>query len=132
MRFARDTNRLQGGDWLSGVGGGASVINLSPCVVPTGGANGCMVDTTGNNPNGTPTICTTPTCAVLQYDNPNKRFTYSSPSGNNVVTTIYFRKIVLAQITAYEYKLTVTVTWADLAGVTHAPVTLQENLLNWQ
>ncbi|TSC69170.1 MAG: Uncharacterized protein G01um101456_314 [Parcubacteria group bacterium Gr01-1014_56] len=128
VRFARDTNRLGNGDWITGAGA-PNGVNLIPCTVPSGGANGCEVDTTGNNPNGTPAACGS-TCTVLKYDNTNKRFTYASGSG--IVTSIYTRKIVLTQISADEYKLTVTVTWSDVAGITHAPVTLQENLFNWQ
>ncbi len=125
IRFARDTNRLQGGDWLTGAGGGVGIVDLTSCTL----ANGCQVDATGNT---APTACITPTCAVLKYNNSTKRFNYSSVSGSTNVATIFFRKITLTRVTDTEYKLVVSVTWSDLAGITHQPTTLQENLFNWQ
>ncbi len=48
VRYARDTNRLQGGDWLSGAGAAdqSKIISLTNCV----SATGCYLDSVSQSP----------------------------------------------------------------------------------
>ena len=138
VRFVRDSNKLKEADWLTGAGGTAAGIDLTPCV----GVIGCYVDSTLNNPVnptacniGSPTTCTmsTPTTAVknFYYDGANERFTYNS-SGTK--RTIFSRKISITDPVGSpvdEKIVTVTVYWIDVGSIVHT-VTLQENMFNWQ
>jgi len=126
IRFVRDTNKLKGGHWL-GLGGGVGIIDI---LTPCSSTHGCQINSTLNS---APAACSTPTCLALRYNNTTRLFNYDVISATNVAT-IFYRKITLASIagTSDEYKLTVTVTWSDLAGITHPPVIIQENIFNWQ
>jgi prepilin-type N-terminal cleavage/methylation domain-containing protein len=121
IRFARDSNRLGGGDWLTGVGA-AGGIDLTACT----SANGCTIDSAaGTNP-----LPCSATCATLKYNTTTKLFNYSSGTG---ITASYVRKVLLTQIAAgTEEKVTVTVTWTDIGGVTHPGVVVTEDIFNWQ
>lgn len=130
VRFVRDSNRLKGADWLAGSGGSSAGIDLSPCAT----ANGCYVDSTINNP-ATPTTCTSAGCAAdattpsLSYDSTNALFTYAT--GPGITASIFTRQILLTNISTTEQKLTVTVTWSDVGGVTRR-VQVYENIFQWQ
>ncbi len=124
VRFVRDSNVLQSGDWITGAGA-VSPVDLTPCI----DANGCQVDTTSNTPNDVPTVCSA-TCSALYYDATAMRYTYTT-SGSGISKTAFTRKILLTNINAYEYKLTVTVSWLDLGGVTRQ-VVVYENIYSWQ
>src|SRR3989344_79302 len=79
VRFVRDTNRLLGGDWITGVGGSPAGVDLSSCLTING--IGCYVDTTGTGSVApVPTVCGG-VCPIMKYDSNNKRFTYSQGSG---------------------------------------------------
>lgn len=116
IRFKRDTNRLAGSSWLTGLDGGICT-----------GATGCYLDSTGNNP-ANPTFCPG-TCQPLRYDTTNNRFTYTGGTA-----TIFKRTIVITTpvgTNADEASITVTVSWSDQAGITRSVVVL-ENMFNWQ
>ncbi|HEV8677653.1 MAG TPA: type II secretion system protein [Candidatus Paceibacterota bacterium] len=129
VRFVRDTNTLEGNDWLSGTGGATAGIDLTPCQ----GASGCYVDSTMavSGVADTPTACDSGSgCPVMYYDNTNSRFTYDT-GGSNVSKTLFTRTILLNNISATEQQLTVTISWSDLGGVTRR-VNVYENLFQWQ
>lgn len=135
VRFARDTNRLAGGNWITGAGGTGATINLTPCL----NALGCYLDSTSISP-AIPTVCPVPagtSCTVstpttnasnLYFDNTNKRYTYTS-SGNT--KTFFTRKVTITNAVADEAVLTVTVYWVDTGYVVRS-VVISENLFNWQ
>ena len=55
VRAVRDTNRLLGGDWLTGAGGSGAITNLSGCI-----SQNCIVDSLDYKNPGTyfsPTTC---------------------------------------------------------------------------
>jgi len=127
VRFARDTNKLQGSDWLAGTG-----VDLSNCE----GADGCYIDTLSAS---VPTACLG-ACPVLRYHTTNKHFTYGT--GSDTIETIFRRTINLATPVDGnndEALLEVVVEWSNTAGTTGAGcstgtrcVIVQENIFNWQ
>ena len=126
MRYARDTNTLRNGDWLTGAGGSGATINLGPCVSETGNA-ACRLDSLASQP-AAPESCTGG-CGVLRRTSSNA-YNYSS-SG---VATIYTRSISIKNPNdgaVNEAVLTVTVSWSDIAGSTRT-ISVTEDLFNWQ
>jgi prepilin-type N-terminal cleavage/methylation domain-containing protein len=129
VRFVRDTNTLQGDNWLTGSGGAVAGIDLTPCAASTG----CYVDSTMavSGVADVPTACDPGNgCPAIYYDNDNSRFTYNT-GGSNVSKTLFTRTIVLTNISSTEQQLTVTVTWSDLGGTTRR-VNIFENIFAWQ
>lgn len=116
IRFARDTNKLQKGDWLTGAGA-LDGINLNNCL----DINGCYVDTTTAND---PAVCPASGCPVLKYA--STQFSYTSGSDS-----IYRRTIQLGSVASNELEITVTVSWSSTAGTTRS-ITVYENIFNWQ
>lgn len=121
IRFKRDTNRLAGSSWLTG---------LTNCI-SVGGTQACNLDSTENSVTP-PTLCPTPTtCTVMRYDDVNNRFTYTG----GTQSTISLRRAVIIQTpvgsSAGEASVTVTVSWSDQAGITRS-VVVRENIFNWQ
>lgn len=133
IRWARDTNRLSGGDWLTGAGGGANAVNLTPCI-STNGSTACYFDSLGNNPNVI-TTCGGSTCSAfpLYYDPTNDYFTYNQ---TNTTQTIFTRTVQIitpvgGNSNEVEAIASTTVSWSDAAGVTRQ-VRVREDLFNWQ
>lgn len=127
VRFARDTNRLKGNDWLAGSGSGFT--NLVPCE----SAGGCYLDSLLNAP-AAPTSCAAGVCPVMDYDTGNYYFTYAGVNGGTIKQTLFTRTITLTTpvgSNASEAGLTVSVSWSDLPGLTHT-ITVREDLFNWQ
>jgi prepilin-type N-terminal cleavage/methylation domain-containing protein len=135
IRFARDTNKLAGGDWLTGVGGTGTVVNISPCQ----NALGCFLDSAGFSPT-VPTVCVaSPSCTVtapntvaknLYYDNATRRYTYTVTTDK----TFFTRKITITNplgAQADEALVAATVYWVDTANIVRS-VTITENMFNWQ
>lgn len=122
IRWKRDTNRLAGAAWLTG---------LTNCI-SAAGTQACNVDSTENSATP-PTLCPTlTTCTVMRYlDDPNNRFTYTG----GTQSTISLRRAVVIQTpvggSVDEASLTVTVSWSDQAGITRS-VVVRENIFNWQ
>lgn len=133
VHFVRDTNTLEGNDWLNGSGGSTAGTDLTPCQAPAG----CYVDTTlnsyvdanGNQPGTAPALCPGGTCPNISYDSTNSFYTYNS--GSSIAKTIFTRTILLTNISATEQQLTVTVTWSDLGG-TIRRVNVYESIFAWQ
>lgn len=133
VRFARDTNTLGGGNWLTGTGSGST--DLAPCVSADGSAV-CYLDTLSQNPSA-PTACPSGSCPALNfYKDPTTQvgnFTYST--GANTTGTIFKRTVSITTpvgTNSGEAQLTVKVYWQDTGANTHPPVTLQESIFNWQ
>ncbi len=134
VRYVRDSNCLSSGGgadgcgvgvWLAGLGSWGGSSWSGGCF----GASGCYLDSL-NDPATNPPIACTTTCPVMNYDSTIKKFTYP-PSG--VTTPQQFRRTVqITNTTADEAVVTVTVAWTDVAGVTHVPAIVRENLLRWQ
>ncbi|MDP4020743.1 MAG: type II secretion system protein [Candidatus Adlerbacteria bacterium] len=127
IRFARDTNKLQGGDWITGVGA-ASGINLSNCR----STNGCYFDSALQNPT-TISACSASDCKPpLSGDQylfeSNGRYSYNSGG----TKTIFVREVIITDTVAgEEISVVVRVHWSDTGG-TDRKVEVQENLFNWQ
>lgn len=126
VRFARDTNRLAGNDWLSSNNSGST--NLSPCVSADGSAK-CYIDSLANNP-PVPTVCAAGVCPRMTFDASNLYFNYN---GSNPLSP-YTRSIAITTPVGSqpdEASLSVTIQWSDMPGVTHT-IVVRENLFNWQ
>ena len=132
VRWVRDTNKLSGGNWLTGSGGTAGNIkDLTPCVSSNGSA-ACRVDsiqnivtTCSNDPGGV--------CMPIQYDSTNNYFSYTSGSATLFTRTISITTPVGSN--ADEAQIQVTVSWCDqvsVCAVRPRPVTVLENIFNWQ
>lgn len=131
VRFVRDTNRLNGADWVTGAGGsgGASLI---PCTT----GNGCYLDSTDNEDldsgtAGTQSIAVcSAACPAMKYDTSTNRFSYLS--GSN---TLFTRQVKITSPSPgdpnNERVVTVTVTWTNPTNNPHT-VTIVENIYNWQ
>lgn len=129
VRFVRDTNTLEGDDWLNGSGGSTAGTDLTPCQAPAG----CYVDSTLAVPGvaDIPTACDSVNgCPVMYYDGDNSRYTYNT-SGTNVTKSLFTRTILLTNISPTEQQLTVTVTWSDLGGTVRR-VNVYESIFAWK
>ena len=128
VRWIRDTNKLSGGNWLTGAGDtpSSNARSLTPCE----SSAGCYLDSTENSP-VMPTDCTpTVTCPVMDYDPSVNRYSYTSGT-----QTLFTRTTQLTVVNTNEATLTVTVTWCDQASVcatTPRLVVVREELFNWQ
>jgi len=132
VRFVRDTNRLSNGNWITGAGGGATVLDLTPCVSTDGSAS-CYIDTIQSTV-GAWASCPTASC-ILNYDTTGTpahnyfSYTTGSPSAERYIRTI--KIITPIGSNSNEATVIVTVQWAGSNGVTHA-VTFHEDLFNWE
>ena len=120
IRFARDTNTLAAGDWLTGAGGGATVINLSSCV----STDGCNVDSAAN----TVTACTGATCTntgIMKFNSTTKTY--------NTTGTLLpsFTRIIKITGSGDERQIDVMVSWSDTGSIVRS-VNVVESILNWQ
>lgn len=129
VRYARDTNTLQGGNWLTGA------INLGPCIWDgTGTQAYCHFNSVGaGDAPLVPTACSASSCSdvPLYYNDGGKYYTHSS-SGNT--RTIFTRAVSIKNPNngaADEAVLSVTVRWSDIAGATRS-ITVSESIFNWQ
>jgi len=123
VRYARDTNRLKGNDWIAGTGSGST--DLVPCEA----ADGCYLDSLANSPSS-PTNCSAGTCPLMNYDSSNHYFNYNAANP----VTIFRRTVSITTpvgANAAEASVTVTVSWSDLPGLTHT-IIVRENMLNWE
>lgn len=122
IRFIRDTNKLSGGNWLTGVGAGINGVDLTPCV---GGA-GCYIDSVQS----TVTACST-ACPIMNYDSTNHYYSYTTGSAS----AQKYRRIVTITTpfggNSDEAKVSVVVQWTSAGNMVRS-VTVQEDMLNWQ
>lgn len=119
VRFKRDTNKLGGASWLTG---------LAVCS-SAGGTNTCYIDSVQD----TVAPCSG-SCPVLNYDSSNRFFTYAGVGGTVTQTQQrYVRTIALVTpvgSNAAEAALAVTVSWQSAGGITRS-VVVKENLFDW-
>jgi len=122
VRFARDTNKLRGVDWLTGGGTGISLTN---CI----SADGCYLDATMLNP-ATPeacSTCNTPLTSGSNYLYETNGY-YSYDSGGT--RTPFVRQITITTIETTEVLVEVTVRWRD--AVKEHQVVVRETMFDWQ
>jgi hypothetical protein len=86
-------------------------------------ANGCYVNTVTD----AMTPCASGCPNVLKYDPNTHVYGYTTGSA-----TTFQRSVVITKPAADEAKLTVSVSWTDTAGAVHPPVTVTEELFNWE
>ncbi len=139
VRFARDTNTLLGLNWLTGDGAAdgsgplLDATNLTNCI----SATGCFIDSTAQSyaqypgyPTACGALCALPFSSTRKFFYLNNGvYNYSTAVAAN--RTGFWRQIILTQISASEYLVTVNVYWNDAGYVTRT-VTIAENLFNWQ
>jgi type II secretory pathway pseudopilin PulG len=129
VRFVRDTNRLSGGDWLTGSGGSANIRDLTACE----SAAGCRVDSIVNLQSSIADCTTDPggVCEPIQYDSTNGYFGYTSGTVSIFTRTVQIVTPVPASGNAGEAALTVTVSWSDQGKITRS-IHVRKDLFNWQ
>lgn len=133
VRFIRDTACLRtaasapaGGCPVSGADGWLYDLVQGGCV--SADANNpvyCKIDSVQG------TVSTFASTDILKYDSSNRYYSYTTGTQTPQQFT---RKISIINdpATPDEATVTVTVTWRNLAGITHAPITIRENILRWQ
>lgn len=141
VRFVRDTNKLRGGDWLTGAGGSSAGIDLTPCTQ----SNGCYFDSTTSNPS-VPTACQNNGCIqatfsssrFVCYDPSVNRFRYNTNAActgvSGVEKTLFARQVAITTPSSgsgSERLVTVTVSWTDTANKVRS-VTVRETIFDWQ
>lgn len=134
VRFIRDSNRLAGGSWLSGLNGVSNghTTNSSGGQSSCTGGNACIVDSLRDHV----TYCGTSVSAcasnVLYFDSTAGTYSYTTVGNTQ---TIFSRTLQIvtpsAGGNASEAEITVTVQWRDVGGVTRS-VVVRENMLDWQ
>jgi prepilin-type N-terminal cleavage/methylation domain-containing protein len=134
VRFIRDTNRLQGLDWLAGLDGTSNghTFNSGGGQANCTGGNQCIIDSLKDQV----TYCGTSvaTCAQthLYFDPTNNYYTYSTAG---TTQTIFSRTVSVTPASinggSNEADVIVTVQWQDIGGVTRS-VVLREDMFNWQ
>lgn len=135
IRFVRDTNRLAGGDWLTGAGGDPTkVTDLSLCETNNGSGNVCYFDTLGNNPTSIQSCGGSATdCAAfpMYYSNTTNSYTYDTTATRTPFTrTVNITTPVGSN--GNEALVTVTVTWTDAGGLVSRSIVIKDNLFSWQ
>lgn len=129
VRFLRDSACLSAAGGAGGCPVGSWLSSLASCVSADGSAS-CYLDSLGTNP-AAPTGCSG-ACPVMNYDPANMVFNYNPvarPTPQYFIRTV---KIQNDPASPDEAVVTVTVSWNDLAGVTHLPITVRENIFRWQ
>lgn len=119
VRFMRDSNKLAGNPWLTGLG---TCVSADASVA-------CYLDSRLS----TVTSCGGATCTnfPMYYDSTNKYFTYSQSS---TAKTIFTRTVTIQTpigTNNSEAQLEVVVSWMDTGTVTRQ-IKVFENLLDWQ
>jgi prepilin-type N-terminal cleavage/methylation domain-containing protein len=121
LRFARDSNRLGGGNWLTGAGAVAG-IDLTACE----SANGCYLDSVQS----TVAVCST-SCPVLNWDSTNHYYSYTTgtQSLEHYIRTV--KLLTPVGTNNSEAGVTVTVQWLGAGGIPHS-VILREDMFDWE
>ena len=136
VRFLRDSACLAAGSSPNGCASNVWLSSLASCVSVDGTAS-CKLDSLGNSPTS-PTACDGANCSaatdVLRFDTNNNSFNYNPAAS---VTVQHFIRVIHIKndptgTTPDEAVVTVQVSWNDVSGVTHAPITVRENLFRWQ
>ena len=106
IKNKRDNNALADASWLSGMTNCRS-------------ANGCTIDV----PNNSVQTCSSG-CPKLKYDGATGFYNHQTGSD-----TIFTRQIKFSQISNYEEKVAVTVSWQEIFGAKF--FVLEENIFDW-
>jgi len=116
VRFARDSNKLSGSDWLSG-----SVVDLDNCV----STNGCYFDSL--DPETPPVACQSSGCKTMTHNSATHSYDYFTADG----TPPFFVRTVKIVDAVHEATLTVQVSWKGSGNITRS-VKVTEQLFDWQ
>jgi Tfp pilus assembly protein PilV len=108
FRWRRDSNTFSSDPWLR---------YLNQCQ----GANGCYIDTTNN----TVGACGA-TCPVLRQESSTRRYGYTG----GWTATMFSRRVSYVDLSAYEVRVTSTVTWQEKFGP--KSITLEEYFYDWK
>lgn len=124
VRFKRDTNQLclSAGGSCSGVSSWLTGFDTGGCINT---ANGCHVDSFS----GTISSCSG-ACPPLRFHTTNNQYLTTGTGEVRFVRTVRIQQPIGTNND--EVRVTVTVSWSDLAGATHQPVTVVEDMFNWQ
>ncbi len=122
IRYKRDSNRLSGAAWLSGLSSCISADGSTSCTInsfDTLDANACIGS-----------------CAPINYDSTNSKYLYSNGGSNrasNFTRSVYITCAGGSACSSAEAQIKIVVSWVDIGSATAKPfVTIQEDLLNWQ
>ncbi len=134
VRFIRDSACLTGP--LSAAGDCDTTVWLASLANCTG-ATGCYFDSLQDPTVNPPVACAVGGCPVFKYDTTLGSYCYASRCSSapdtpqKYVRTI---KIISNPSTTFadQAVVLVTVTWTDIAGVVHAPITVRELVYRWQ
>ncbi len=134
VHFVRDTNRLNGQNWLAGLNGVSNnhTTNQSGGQAVCTGGRYCLIDSLADQV----TLCGTSlaecSSTYLYYNSSGGNYTYSS-AGN--IRTIFSRAISVTTPSpggnAAEADIRVVVQWKDVGGITRS-LELRDALLDWQ
>ncbi|MSR70449.1 prepilin-type N-terminal cleavage/methylation domain-containing protein [Candidatus Kaiserbacteria bacterium] len=130
VRFLRDSACLAAGAPVGGCAAEVWLSSLTACT-SAGGGTACYFDSLAQNP-ATPATCAGD-CPVMRYDTASHAFNYNgsaTPTPQKFTRTVTINNDPSGPAPD-EAILTVTVTWANLAGITHTAV-VRENILRWQ
>ena len=108
IKNTRDNNVLDDKDWLKGT---------KDCEKKD---YGCTIDV----PNNDIKKCDSSGCQKLKYDSTTGF--YNNKNGSD---TIFTRRIELDEVSKYEEKVTVTVSWQEIFGSKY--FVLEENIFDW-
>lgn len=134
VHFIRDTNRLNGQDWLSGLNGISNnhTTDQSGGQASCTGGNYCTVDSLADQVTYCGASLAACGSANLYYNSTGGNYTYQS-AGNT--RTIFSRTISISTPSpggnTSEADVRVVVQWKDVGGFTRS-VELRDSLLNWQ
>ncbi len=127
VRYLRDSSCLTKVPDATGCPVASWLASLNVCKTSVN-ASGCYLDSTGFDP-ATPTACPAGGCPVMFYDSSTNSYRYTAGAQT---PQRFVRTVKITNSVADEAIVTVTVTWTDLAGVTHQPVTIRENIFRWE
>ncbi|OGC86298.1 hypothetical protein A3D70_00345 [Candidatus Adlerbacteria bacterium RIFCSPHIGHO2_02_FULL_54_18] len=128
VRYLRDSACLAAGVQPSGCPSGTWLSNLSACK-SVDGSTACYLDSLAVDP-AVATACSG-SCPLMKYDPSTKIFRYTSGTATpqQFIRSVYVKN---DPATPDEAAVTVTVSWVDVAGVTHRPATVRGNIFRWQ
>lgn len=134
VRFLRDSSCLASGGGSDGCpasGANGWLSTLNNCLTSVS-PDGCILDSLSTQPSS-PAACTG-ACSPMRYDPTSRIFNYNpvmSVAPQNFVRTVKIQNDP-AGASPDEAIVTVEVKWTDRVGITHAPVTVRENIFRWQ
>ncbi len=134
VHFVRDTNKLNGSDWLAGLDGTSNghTTNMGGGQANCTGGNYCTINSLTDQVSFCGTSLATCGTSYLYYDDTGGVYTYVA-AGNT--QSIFSRTISISTPSpggnGNEADVEVVVQWKDVGGFTRS-VELRDTLLNWQ